>query len=219
MSLIEGIPWLALGMFGAAAVVSLRSFRSDFPADLKGLSILWVVLFLIDVAGTFLKVKNLHNHWVYNIFGWLFYLPLAALYYRKLLHPVMRKGIKWFSIVFILLIITDTAFIEGFRQLQSLVIVIGGAAIIVMAAAYFYQLYYSESNESITGDPWFWFSFAFIVYFGASVPYLGMLNYLWEHYKDFAAVYYFYINMSFTIIMHVLIIKGFLCRTNFQKSS
>lgn len=208
-----------MAIFGAAALISLRSLRKNFPADLKLLSILWVILFLIDVAGIIMKTRNMHNHWLYNIFGWLFYLPLAALYYQKINQPVIRLCIKVFAILFTLMIIADTLFIEGFWKLQSLVIVVGGTAIIALAAIYLRQLYFSDSNEKITRDPWFWFSIAFIVYFGASVPYLGMLTYLWENYRDFAAMYYFYINITFTMVMHCLIITGFLCRTNFQKSS
>ncbi len=219
MPVIQWISWLALSIFGASAIISLRSFRNNFPADLKLLSLLWVVLFIIDVGGSILKIRNIHNLWVYNIFGWLFYLPLAALYYKKIDHSFIRKCIKVFAILFMMMIVADTLFIEGFWQLQSLVIVIGGTAIIILAATYLRQLYLSESNENITRDPWFWFSIAFIVYFGASVPYLGMLNYMWEHYTDFAAIYYFYIYITFTMVMHCLIITGFLCRTNFQKSS
>jgi hypothetical protein len=217
MPVIQWISWLALCIFGVAAITSLRSFRKNFPADLKWLSILWVVLFMIDVGGSILKIENIHNLWVYNIFGWLFYLPLALLYAEKIDHSFIRKCVRIFAILFSIVIIADTLFIEGFHQLQSLVIVIGGTAIIILAAAYLRQLYLSDSNERITRDPWFWFSIAFIVYFGASVPYLGMLNYLWQNYTDFAAVYYYYIYITFTMLMHCLIIIGFLCRTNFQK--
>lgn len=217
MPLTEWITWIAFGIFGSAAIISLRSFRNNFPTELKLLSVLWVVLFLIDVVGIIMRIRNLNNLWLYNIFGWLFYLPLVGLYYQKIDHPVIRKSIKVFAMLFTLMIVADTFFIEGFRQLQSLVIVVGGTAIIILAAAYLRQLYLSESNESITHDPWFWFSIAFIVYFGGSVPYLGMLNYMWEHYTHFAAVYYFYIYITFTMMMHGLIITGFLCRTNFQK--
>jgi hypothetical protein len=219
MALTEIISWLALGVFGAAALISLRSFINNFPAQLKALSILWVALFVIDLGGHVMKEKGIHNHWLYNIFGWLFYLPLALLYLRNIISPTIRKLIKLFIVAFPLLIVIDSAFLEGVRQLQSVIIVCGGAGITFMAAAYMRQLFLSDSNEKISRDPWFWFSFAFIVYFGASVPYLGMFNYLWENYKDFAAVYYFYINMFFTIVLHCLIITGFLCRTNYRKSS
>lgn len=219
MHVIEWISWFALGTFGTAAVISLRSFRNHLSADLKWLSLLWVFLFCLDVIGNVLKEKNFNNLWLYNIFGWFFYLPLCALYYTKLHQPAIRTFIKIFAAILATLIVVDTFFIEGFRRLQSLVIVVGGAGIICLAGAYFRQLYVSDSSEKISRDPWFWFSFAFIIYFGASVPYLGMLNYLWEHYKDFAAAYYFYVNISFTIVLHCLIITGYLCRINFQKSS
>jgi hypothetical protein len=142
-----------------------------------------------------------------------------GLYYLKLNSAAIRSVIKVSAILFTLLIIADTLFIEGLHKLQSLVIVCGSATIIALAGAYFWQLYNSGSNERISRDPWFWFSCAFIVYFGASVPYLGMFNYLWSNYQDFFAIYYFYIYISFTILLHTLIIIGFLCRASYQKSS
>jgi hypothetical protein len=217
MPVIQWISWLALGVFGAAAFVSLRSFRHNFPGNLKWLSVLWVLLFFIDVVGSLLKARHFQNLWLYNIFGWLFYLPLAALYYHVIDHAFIRTSIKVFAALFLMLIVADTFLLEGFWQLQSLIIVIGGTAVIILAGAYLRQLYLSDSNENIMRDPWFWFSVAFIVYFGASVPYLGMLNYLWQNYTDFAAVYYSYIYIAFTMLLHCFIIIGFLCRTSFQK--
>src|SRR5437870_3445374 len=114
MSVIQWISWLALSIFGAAAFISLRSFRNNFPPDLKGLSVLWVLLFMIDVGGSILRARNIHNLWIYNIFGWLFYLPLAALYYKKIENSFIRKCIKVFAILFTLMIVADTLFIEGF---------------------------------------------------------------------------------------------------------
>lgn len=219
MDLTAIIQWVALTVFGAAALVSLRSFRNDFPVVMKSLSVLWITLFMIDLAGNILRIRNNNNHWLYNIFGWLFYLPLALLYFRVIDSTSIRKAIRVFIPVFFVLIIIDSLLIEGVRQLQSVIIVCGGASIAFMAAAYIRQLYISESNDRISADPWFWFSLAFILYFGTSVPYLGMLNFLWENYPHFAALYYYYINISFTIVLHCLIITGFLCRTNYRKSS
>jgi hypothetical protein len=112
MPVLQWISWLALCIFGAAAIISLRSFRKNFPADLKWLSILWVVLFMIDVGGSILKIENIHNLWVYNIFGWLFYLPLTLLYAQKIDHSFIRKCVRVFSILLSIVIISDTLFIE-----------------------------------------------------------------------------------------------------------
>ena len=99
-----------------------------------------------------------------------------------------------------------------------MVIVGGGIFMIFLVAAYFRQLYLSEETESITRDPWFWFSFGFLIHFGGTVPFLGMLNFLWQHYKVFTSFYYIYFSNSFTLMLNLLIITGFLCRRNYQRS-
>lgn len=217
MSSLEILRSLALFVFGAAATCSLIGFRYHYPINLKRLSILWVILFLLDVYGNILG-RTGRNHWLYNVFNWIWYASLAYLYYHQLQSQFIRRIIRLFLVAFPLFVVADSIFIEGIVQLQSLVIVLGGGFVVFMAAAYFRHLYLSEETENIQNDPWFWFSFGFIVYFaGGSVPFLGMLNYLNESAVKFARIYYSYVYLSFTILLHLLILTGFLCRRNYYR--
>lgn len=217
ISPIEFLSWTMLCVFGAAAIVSLFSFRHAHLVGLRKLSLLWITLFLLDLVGYSMREMNLSNHWLYNIYNWIFYTAVVFLYYHQLQSPIVKTIIKIFMIVFPLFILIDSLFIEDIFRLQGLVIVLGGNFIIFAAAAYLQQLYKSNDTERITRDPWFWFSVAFIIYFAAAVPYLGMFNYLWDRYPDFAGMYFYYIYISFTLVLHILMIKGFLCRLNYQK--
>lgn len=217
ISPMELISWTALCTFGTAALVSLFSFRYTHLAGLRKLSLLWISLFLLDLTGNYMREIEIQNHWLYNIFNWIFYMGLAFLYYHQLQNRIIRTIIKIFMIVFPVFILINSLFIEDIYRLQSLVIVLGGNFIIFTSAAYLQQLYRSNDTERITRDPWFWFSVGFIIYFGAAVPYLGMFNYIWELYPDFAGVYYYYIYISFTLVLHLLMIKGFICRLKYQK--
>jgi len=116
-----------------------------------------------------------------------------------------------------LLVITESI-VSGVTRLQTVMLVTGSLFMIFLSASYFRQLYLSEENEMVNRDPWFWFSFGFILYFGCTVPFLGMFNYLWANYKEFTNFYYLFFCNSFAILLNVLIIIGILCRKNFQKS-
>jgi hypothetical protein len=116
-----------------------------------------------------------------------------------------------------MLIVAETIF-YGISDLQTGVIVAGSVYMVFLAASYFRQLYHSEESEPITRDPWFWFSFGFLIHFGGTVPFLGMLNYLWRHYPEYTRFYYTYFSNTFTVLLNLLIIAGFLCRINYQKS-
>jgi hypothetical protein len=163
VSWVKLISWVALCTFGTAAIISLFSFKYQHLAGLRKLSLLWTGLFLIDLTGNYMREAAIHNHWLYNLFNWIFYLGLASLYYHQLLSHVLKTIIKIFMIVFPFFIIIDSVFIEPIYSLQSLVIVLGGNFIIFTSAAYLHQLYRSNDNEKITVDPWFWFSVAFII--------------------------------------------------------
>jgi hypothetical protein len=212
--LFSTFPLLVVGL---AAATSLISFKYNYPDTLKKLSLLWVVNFLVDLAGHITKYFDIKNHWLYNCYFWIMYLVLAWLYGSVIQDPYVKKSVKWFLVLFPLLIAADCiAF--GITTLQTPVVVAGGVFMICLAAAYFRELYMSDENEPISRDPWFWFSFGFLIHFGGTIPFLGMLNYLWEHYRGFTSFYYLYFSNTFTILLNILIITGFLCRINYQKS-
>lgn len=202
---------------GLAAAVSLVSFRFHYPATLKKMSVLWVFNFAVDLAGNIIKSLGFINLWLYNILFCIMFMGIAYLYREPIQSKHIRAGIRWFHILFPVLIVADTIFM-GIKELLSVAIVVGSVFIIFLAAAYFRQLYLSEETEPITRDPWFWFSFGFLVHFGGTTPFLGMLNYLSKLHPGLTGFYYYHFCNNFTVIMNLLIIAGFLCMRKYQKS-
>lgn len=212
--LISTLPIIIVGL---AAAISLISFRNHYPLTMKQLSLLWVLNFIADLSGHITKYAGMKNHWIYNIYFWILYLVLAYLYDKQIENKYIHHSIRWFYIVFPVLIITESIR-HGIGDLQTIIIVIGGIFMIALAVAYFRQMYLSEETTRITRDPWFWFSIGFLIHFGGTIPFLGMLNYLWQRSPAFTHFYYLYFSNSFTIFLNLLIIVGFLCRRNYQKS-
>jgi hypothetical protein len=202
---------------GLAAATSLLSFRFNYPASLKMMSLLWVYHFLVDLAGNITRYLEIKNHWLYNIHFSILYILLSYLYGRQIESKAVRFIIRGFYIVFPILFIIE-CIRHGIKNLQTNILVIGGSFIIFLSTAYFRQLYKSEDNDRITRDPWFWFSFGFIINFGGTLPFLGMFNFLWKYYPGFTKFYYLYFSNSFTILLNILIITGYLCRRDYQKS-
>ena len=211
---ISTLPLLVVGL---AAATSLISFRYNYPPALRKLSVFWVFNFSMDLAGHITKNLGIKNHWIYNIYFWIMYLLLAYLYHEQIRSKFVQTCIRVFYVLFPLLVIIESI-ISGVTRLQTVMLVTGSLFMIFLAAFYFRQLYLSEENEMVNSDPWFWFSFGFILYFGCTVPFLGMFNYLWANYKEFTNFYYVFFCNSFAILLNILIIIGFLCRKSFQKS-
>jgi hypothetical protein len=217
MAAKEFLSTFPLLIVGLAAATSLISFRNNYPVVLKKMSLLWVTNFFVDLTGHIIKHYGLKNHWLYNIFFWIMYMVLAHLYDQQIQNKYVHSSIRWFYLLFPLLVVAESIAV-GINDLQAVIIVTGGIFMIFLSACYFRQLYLSDESERITRDPWFWFSFGFIIHFGNTTPFLGMLNYLWRHYPEFTNFYYLYFCNSFTILLNILIITGFLCRRNYQKS-
>jgi hypothetical protein len=208
---------LPIVVVGLAAATTLLGFRYHYPITLKMMSVLWLFNFLVDLAGHVTRHLEIKNHWLYNINFWIFFISLSYLYSRQIESNVIRFIIRGFYVVFIIAVVIKSVS-SGIEDLQTDIVVLGGSFIIFLSAAYFRQMYKSEDNEKITRDPWFWFSFGFIINFGGTVPFLGMFNYLWKYYPEFTESYYLYFSNSFTILLNILIITGYLCRINYQKS-
>ena len=219
MSFSQIISIIPLAFGGLAAIISLRAFTHHFPIHFKIFSIVWCLVFAVEFAGHITGTMNIHNHWLYNILYLFLYPSLMYVYQRQLQNTHIRKIIPVFYIGFTVFVIINSLFIQGITSLQTLTIVVGGSFITFLAGAYFWELYMSEATEKISKDPFFWFSFGFILYFGGTLPFLGMLNYLWQLSEEFTTFYFLYFLNAFAILLNVLIVTGFLCRKNYQKPS
>lgn len=220
MTITQIISSLPLVLIFIAAICSLRALRPGNPLSIKLLAFTWVIMFIVEFAGHILQAQGVRNHWLYNVFNPLFYLLIASIYKREIDNSTIDRIINIFFLIFPAFIIINSLFVQGMASLQTLTIVIGGSFVIFLSCVYFWQLYQSDSTETISKDPFFWFSFGFILYFGGTVPYLGMLNYLWKLSQEFTRFYFVYFYNGFSIALNVLIITGLLCRRrNYPKLS
>lgn len=213
-----------LFFLGAAAVAGLRVFFVPATTPLRLFALLCAVTFAAELLGHYMRQSgafsdgNETNHWFYNIFNAFQIFILCKIFYLKLHSDNLRVVIQFFYVVFLLFIIANTLAIQGFVAYQTLTVVVGGGFVIFLAGAYFWQLLVSPDNERITRDPFFWFSFGLIVYFGGSIPFLGMLNYLIQYYSEFTKIYFTLIYTGFSVVFNIMITIGFLCRKDYLKS-
>ncbi len=169
------------------------------------------------MAGHITGQMKIKNHNLYNVFTFFFYIALAFAFHHQLKSKVLHRFIKVFYICFTAFVIVNSVFIQGLTNYQTLSVVLGGSFIFFLAIAYFWQLYVSEETNKITHDPFFWFSFGLVDYLGGTIPFLGMLNYLWDNFKEFTKFYFIYVSNAFTILLNILVTIGFLCRRNYPK--
>jgi hypothetical protein len=116
-----------------------------------------------------------------------------------------------FFFLFPLFVLINTIWFQGFFTWQTYSYVFGGIFIILLSVGYLWQLYLSEETKSIFRDSVFWFVLAWIIYFGITVPYFGMLNYLLKNFPSLALNYYLLVIDVVDCLRNILITAGFLC--------
>lgn len=203
---------------GLTALVGIRMFFINAPQPIKMLAQLWIVYFTVELIGLITsRIFFKSNDWLYNLWYLFSFLYLASIYFKVLERELVRISIQVFYVLFSVFVIINSLFIQGMFMLQTLTYVVGGVFIIYLSVTYFWALLVSPENERITRDPFFWLSFGLIIYFGSTVPFYGMFNYLAKNFFDFTEFYIAYISSAFFIFLNILVIVAFLCKKNYPK--
>ena len=172
----------------------------------------WLIIFIavMETIANIMAFNGIRNHFLFNIFEPVNFFTVAFFYYYQLHHSFIKKIILLYLWIFPLFVIINMIFIQSFFTLNTNSYVFGGSFILLLSGAYLWQLYSSDETQSIFRDPVFWVSLAYLFYCAISVPYLGMLNYLYEQYPDFTREYYIVYDGAI-IIHNILLTAGFLC--------
>jgi hypothetical protein len=214
------LPFIPLAVLFIAAVVSLRSFKNNFPYYLKAFSVYWCFVFLVDVTGHILIRANItnSNHWLYNTGQMITALFMPWFYFQVIgagKHKLLLNGLL---LVISLALLANTLFLQTLLKLQTNTFAFTGFIVVSLAAVYFWQLSRSEENFVLIRDPLFWINLGLLFYYAATAPFLGMLNYVYNHYPKFTGLYFKIVAYGFSIFLNLCIIIGFLCRNSHQKS-
>ena len=195
--------WLS----GIAAAASLRK-----PVSFSYRFFAWLIIFIavMETIANIMAFNNIRNHFLFNIFDPVNFFTAALFYYYRMHSLLIKKVIRFYLWVFPLFVVINVILVQSFFNLNTNSYVFGGSFILLLSVAYLWQLYSSDETHSIFRDPVFWISLAYLFYCAISIPYLGMLNYLFEQYPEFTRQYYIVYNGAI-IIKNVLLTAGFLC--------
>jgi len=196
--------WLS----GTAAALALRK-KLSFSYQLFA----WLIITLsvMLTVAYILAFKNIANHLLFNIFDPLEFFIIPLFYYYHLSNRVIKNIILIYLFIFPIFVLINALLIQNFHQLATNSYVFGAAFTILLSVAYLWQLYTSDDTDSIFRDPVFWISLAYVFYCAVSIPYLGMLNDLWEKHPVFTRKYYFIMYYGAIIINRIFLIAAFVC--------
>ena len=149
---------------------------------------LWLILAAgVEIAAFLIKRSGLPSMPLYN-----FYWPVefgALLALGATVAPIPRRYTFSLFALFLIGWAWNIATVDPFRQLASLS-VIGGA--LVLAGLYLYVFWYGAGQwpGRLRQAPGFWLCLAVLIYYGASGPLLGSINYFMRSDMELAANLY-----------------------------
>lgn len=201
---------------GVAFIASLRSFRLPMGLHLKVFSIVLGATFLVEFFCAFLLKKfglktNIH---IYNVFTFFEFLGFAWYYLLQATNKIEKIIIRLFLILFPITWYIMVIRINGLYKWDSLMQVIAAVFIICNSLYYYFKLLVSEEIIDLKTQPGFWIATGMIIFYACNLPYLGMLDYLINHYPLLAGDFILVL-LVLDIIMYILFTYAYICQKSF----
>ncbi len=191
------------------AVLALRCLSRNSSLPWKVFTGIWVLSFLVELAGKIMGAFALRNFWLYNLFDVVFYPAIVAVYilvFRGYKASLLVKGVAislacW-SVLYL--------FRNGLSDYNTYYTAVAGSCILVFAIGYLVLLFLDkEASSPLRRDYYYWFSVGFIIYFSFNTVLLGMYNSLVQSKVSWLPDFIFYANHFITLVLHVFLWMGF----------
>lgn len=198
-------------------LASLTSFKKYSPRYLRYLSFFLLIVIIVEILGGYLKKIKVDNNVLYNI-----YTIAETLFYSYLLNIFLNNKIiarvtLLFLPVFVLFCIANILFIQGPHEMNTYSIIIESVFLVYLIINYFRKLLLSEESIDLFREPSFWICWGLLIYFLASMSYVGIINFL-ELYIKWMVDIYQTVMTIINIFLYSLFTIAFLCRINIRRS-
>lgn len=215
MKFLESAYILAIG---ASFIVSLISFRYNFPLHLKFFSILLGITLAAELTAVYL-FRALHlgtNSPVYNSFMLVEFCSYSFFYMQIYRHPKVIAVTKAFLILIPVCWIDSTILKFGFLRWNSYFSIVGSSCTVILAVIYYAQLLSDTDPIKPLKHPEFLISTGLLILYTCTIPYLGCLNYLVSYNLPLATSLLDVLRIL-NIIMYSLFLYAFICQMTTRK--
>lgn len=177
----------------------------------------------VECTGAWFVSRSIRNYWIYNVFTTIEFVFYSYLFYLHLKKPVFKKIVVWFIPVFVLLVILNILFKQGFNKtFNTYTFLLGSFFIVIFCCCYFYESVLPENiDQQLSKQPFFWISSGLLIFYLGSVIINALFEYLRSNDLQAQGVkIYGIINHSLNVILYgSFCIAFFLCRNNKKISS
>jgi magnesium-transporting ATPase (P-type) len=218
------LDYLYLVPIFTSAILSLKSFRLNWPKPFRIFSVFLISTFLIEIFAIswtkgLCKTEywnySRENLWIYNAFAVISHLFFLAYFYHILTNKFIRTVIVLSIVPFLVFSIINYFFIETPHRLNAYTIIIANIITILLALGSIIQIQREKIIINLNTSPVFWIAAGTLVYYSATLPLFIYFNYLNEYSP--IGQYYTYINDALNIIMYTAYLIAFLCKPPSRK--
>ncbi len=175
---------------------------------------LWAIV-LFEYSGyvtrEYFNAKS--NGIIFNIFFFLNYMYLSSLYYKIVQHPLRKKAILSFLIVYLASIVIGGIYENYVYQFQSIPFITASFLLVIQIAFYFTEILNSKKVLHVKRNLFFWISIGVLIFYIGSIPFRIAINY-YVHKGSFNNL--FSINYILIILLNTCYIIGFICSNKTQ---
>jgi hypothetical protein len=182
----------------------------------------WFPLFLaltvfVEIYGPmYTRVHHKSNVWIYNIFTPIEIIFYSWLFYNIYQNSVLKKVALFFIPVYLVAVIINQAFIQGFAVFHSYTMLLGDFFMVVFSCLYFYELLRSETQQHLLKIPSFWIVIGLFFFYLGNIFYDLYWDYLMQHHLDNKRKIFDLINNNLIIVLYSCFSIGFLCTRKVQ---
>jgi len=203
----------------SAIVGTIYFYKYKFSSLKYFLYLLWFITF-IEFTVSFVSSNHItaflffdnngqqYNLWFYNLLRIVTFLTLFYIYFKIIRTEKYRQIIKFFAIIYSLVIIINWSIIQNFfYEMSEIPKVMGSLFLIITVLFYFIELLRSDKIITFHRTLLFWISVGLLLYYSGTIPFSLKFN----GYMLFPGIHkLFLINTVLAITMYLIFTFGFI---------
>ncbi len=170
------------------------------------------VIVIVELLGRYIK-KDLGsvNSWLYNISIPIEYVFYSLLFIHFYTNPKFKKICIFALALFLIFIVINISFIEGFYDFNTYTLKIGSFLMIIFSCMFFIDLVQREKDFTLTTEPMFWIASGVLLFNTGEFFFNLSLDYLIKNFPISTVKIFASINNKLIWVLYTCIIIAILC--------
>jgi hypothetical protein len=141
------------------------------------------------IAESYGIFTDAEDYWIYNLSTIIDFIFYYYVYYRFIGDVLIRKWIRWFSIIYFPFCLLNIFFIQGFYSFHSNSYLAGACFLILLSVVYLRNLIVNIDTQNPFKDRLFWITTGVLFFYIGTFFHLGFFQYIESQYPSLDSVF------------------------------